>query len=136
MKRLIIALILLLGLVTVLWPAAAAAKTTDDKLFAACAQAPDSPICKDKNTSGNPITKTINTAANIIALITGVAAVIIIIVSGLMFTTAGGATPGQRAGDPNAIKKARLMLTGAIAGLVIVALAWTITRFVTDKFIQ
>jgi hypothetical protein len=77
----------------------------------------------------------IHTAADLIAAVAGVAAVIVIIISGFQFVTAGGASPGQRSGDPNKIKSARAALTGAIIGLVVVVLAWTLVTFVTDRFI-
>lgn len=105
-----------------------------------CTSAPSSPTCqqvKAQNSSGkDPALHIIQAATNIIAAVAGVAAVIIVVVSGIMFVTAGGATPGQRAGDPNRIKSARSALTGALIGLVIIALAWTIVTFVTNKFIK
>lgn len=116
-----------------------AATNTDNQLFKACdanSLTKDSPICKDRNTTTNPVNDKIKVAADIVALAAGAAAVILIIVSGFKFITAGGASPGQRSGDPNAIKSARATLTAAIIGLVIIALAWTIVTFVTDRFIQ
>ena len=107
-----------------------------------CNQAPDSEVCKEFQSQGidDPISGpggVINTAASIIAIIGGIAAVIIIIISGLMFVTAGGAAAGQRAGDnPNRAKKAQAALTGAVIGLVVIALAWAITRFIVDRVIQ
>jgi hypothetical protein len=102
-----------------------------------------SPTCQQAANQGgqtsNKLTGTTNiiqVAANIIAVITGVAAVIMIIISGIKFITAGGAAPGQRSGDPNAIKSAQATLTAAVIGLIIVALAWTIVRFVTDNLIK
>lgn len=101
---------------------------------------PSNPTCTDSQKqvkSGNdPVITEIQDAANIIAVIAGIGAIIMIIVSGLMFVTAGGATPGQRSGDPNRIKSAKQALTAALAGLFIIALAWTITRFITDRLIQ
>lgn len=105
-----------------------------------CGQASDSTVCKQAakqaEQNNNPVTDIVNTAANIIALIAGVAAVVMIIISGFKFITAGGVAPGQRSGDPNQIKSARATLTYSVIGLVVVALAWTITRFITDKIIQ
>lgn len=101
----------------------------------------DSPVCKDSasaqgdNANKNVVLRDIQAAANIIASLAGVAAVIIIIISGLSFVTAGGAAPGQRSGDPNKIKSARSRIVNASIGLVIIALAWTITRFVLDKIL-
>lgn len=107
-----------------------------------CAEAPDSKVCDEFQSQGDedPISGPsgiISTAANIIALIGGIAAVIIIIISGLMYVTAGGAAVGQRAGDsPNRAKKAQQTLMGAVIGLVIIALAWSITRFIIDRLLQ
>lgn len=115
-----------------------------NKLFdpGICNQAPDSEVCKDAKGQGtdDPISGPggiISTAANLIALVGGIAAVIIIIISGLMYVTAGGAAVGQRAGDsPNRAKKAQQTLVGAVIGLVIIALAWSITRFIIDRLLQ
>ncbi|MBI2007965.1 hypothetical protein HYS85_01880, partial [Candidatus Saccharibacteria bacterium] len=115
-----------------------------DKLISpdVCNQAPSSEVCKEaQNQSGDdPISGPggiINKAANIIAIISGVAAVIIIIIGGIMYATAGGAAVGQRAGDsPNRAKKAQAAITGALIGLVVIALAWTITRFIVDRVVQ
>ncbi|HET7827356.1 MAG TPA: hypothetical protein VFK97_00615 [Candidatus Saccharimonadales bacterium] len=101
--------------------------------------ASSSPACQG-NASQNgkttdPAVNIIRTAANIIALVAGIAAVIMIIIAGFQFVTAGGASPGQRSGDPNKIKSARATLANALIGLVIIALAWTIVTFVTDHFI-
>jgi hypothetical protein len=110
-----------------------------DPLSDVCKQAPQSPTCqqvKAQQVKGtDPIVSTIHEAANIIALIAGAAAVIIIIYSSFMFVTAGGASPGQRSGDPNRIKSARASLTGGIIGLAVIALAWTIVNFVIEKII-
>jgi ABC-type Fe3+ transport system permease subunit len=96
-----------------------------------------SPTCqqnKEQNgTSKNPGIDLIQTAVNLIALLAGIVAVIMIVVSGFMFITAGGATPGQRSGDPNRIKSARTTLTNSLIGLVVIALAWAIVTFVTTQ---
>ena len=99
----------------------------------------NSPLCSDstKNSTNNPVTDTIKKVANIIVIIAGVAAVITIIISGFMFITAGGSIAGQRAGDnPAKAAKAKSALSASLVGLVVVALAWTIVTFVTDKFIH
>lgn len=107
-----------------------------------CNQAPDSEVCKTANAQGtdDPISGPggiISKAANIIAAIGGVAAVIIIIISGFMYMTAGGAAVGQRAGDsPNRAKKAQSAMVGAVIGVIVIALAWAITRFIVDRVIQ
>src|SRR3989344_2849586 len=107
-----------------------------------CDQAPDSQVCQEAQVPNpeDPISGpggVINTAANIIAMIGGIAAVIVIIISGIMFITAGGAPGGQRAGDsPGRAKKAQATLIGAVIGLIIIALSWSITRFIVDRVVQ
>jgi hypothetical protein len=98
-------------------------------------KAKDSPACQQaKNEGGdtnNRVTgpkNIINVAANILALVTGIAAVIMIIVSGLTMVIS--------AGNSESFKAAQHRLTGAVVGLIVVALAWIIIRFVTDKLIQ
>lgn len=107
-----------------------------------CDQAPTSEVCKAAKSQGtdDPISGSggiISTAANILAILGGVAAVIVIIVSGIIYVTAGGAVTGQRAGDsPNRAKKAQAAMMGALIGLVVITLAWAITRFIVDRVIQ
>lgn len=107
-----------------------------------CPQNSPSEVCRAAEGQGttDPVSGPgglINKVANIIALIAGVVAVVVIIISGIMYATAGGAPGGQRAGDsPNNAKKARQALIGALIGLVVVALAWSITRFIVDRVVQ
>lgn len=102
----------------------------NNQLFGACndnvSQSANngSSVCSSKNTTQNPIVKNINVAANIIAAVAGVVAVIMAIISGLTFVSSGG--------SPEAIANAKKQLTYAIVGLVVIALAWAITRFVVD----
>ncbi len=55
----------------------------------------------------------------------GVAAVVMMIVAGIQMTTS--------AGDPGAVKKAKMTLTYAIIGLVVAILAYAIVNFVIRK---
>lgn len=118
----------------VLLPTAAFAQTkTNDQIFAGCSSAPNSSICQDRTNqnqdpSKNPVNHLINVAASIIALITGIAAVIFVIVGGLTMVTS--------AGKAEAVANARKRITYAIIGLVIVALAWAIITFLTNKLIH
>lgn len=100
----------------------------DSQLFAACKQAPTSAICQDKGTKTNPVNHIIHVAADIVAALTGVAAVVFIILGGLTMVTSGGNT--------EAVANARKRIIYAVIGLVIVALAWTIITFLTDKLIK
>lgn len=112
----------------------------NDQLFGACSgKASSSSICqgKDQGSNGqNPATHIINVAANIVAIMTAIGAIIMIILGGITYMTAGGATPGQRAGDANKVAGAKRQITYAVVGLIVVFLAWAITRFVTDRVLQ
>ena len=135
-------LILCLSLVLALFAAGAKSFAATDPLGGVCTgDSADSAVCQQaRNSDGkNPVAGPnglISKASNVIAVIGGVVAVIMIIISGFMFVTAGGAPVGQRSTDPNQLKKARATLAGALIGLIVIALAWTITRFVTDNVIK
>lgn len=110
--------------------ALAAAPTTNDQLFSACgtnSKTAKSPICKPP-ASTNPVNQKIKVAADIVAISTGVAAVIFIILGGLTMITS--------AGNTEAVANARKRITSAIIGLVVVALAWLLISFVTDRLIK
>ena len=118
-----------------------ASKTSAIDLFgSACKQANGSSVCNQAKEQGNknPIAGPnglISKAANLLAIVGGVIAVIMVIYSGFLFVAAGGSPIGQRSTDPNQLKKARATLVGALIGAIVIALAWTITRFVTDRII-
>lgn len=80
--------------------------------------------CNDAN-GADPLQERIQTIINILTIIIGIVAVILIIINGLRFITAGG--------DSNAISAARNGLLYAIVGLIIVALAQAIVRFVLSR---
>jgi hypothetical protein len=84
-------------------------------------------VCSTQNTNANPAIHVIHVTADIFAVMTGIVAVIMIIVSGITMITSGGNT--------EAVGKARKRLVNSIIGLIIVALAWTIVVFFTDKLI-
>jgi len=117
--------------------ASPAAHADDKQLFAACDRLaqenknnPDfkpSPICASKGTTTDPVNHIIHVTADIFALLTGLAAVILIITSGISMITS--------AGNADAVGNARKRITNAVIGLVLVALAWTIVSFATDKLI-
>ncbi|MEO6513585.1 MAG: pilin [Candidatus Saccharimonadales bacterium] len=64
----------------------------------------------------------ITNVINILSAVIGVAAVIMIILAGFKYITSGG--------DPSGVKSAKDSLIYAIVGLLVVALAQTIVRFV------
>ena len=86
---------------------------------------PDSKGC---GTADNGVNKIIKVAINLISVIAAVIAVIMIIVSGFKYITARG--------DSNQITSARNSLLYAIVGLVVVAFAQVIVRFVLAKSIH
>ncbi|SRR6266404_4434610 len=125
-------LIIFISIILFISPALVfAAATTSDQLFNACdtnSQTANSPICKDRNTTTNPVNHTIKVAADIVAIATGLAAVIFIILGGLTMITS--------AGNTEAVASARKRITYAAIGLVVVALAWVMISFVTDRLIK
>jgi len=107
---------------------ALAVTDANNKVFAICASNPSATICKEKNPTEDPVVRIIRAAANIIALLTGAMAVIFIILGGITMITSNGSS--------EAVANARKRIIYAVIGLLIVALAWTVIAFVTDKFIQ
>lgn len=78
--------------------------------------------CSDNGTSLNGVVKAI---LNILSIAVGIAAVVMIILAGLKYITSGG--------EASNVSSAKNSLLYAIIGLVIVALAQTIVRFVLSK---
>ena len=64
-----------------------------------------------------------------IYFLAGVVAVISIIVGGFLYTTSNGSN-----GDASKVKTAKDVILYAVVGLVVVAMAFTITGFVIGKF--
>lgn len=78
--------------------------------------------CPGEDVAENRVNSIITTVINIFSLIVGVVAVVMIIIGGLKYITSGG--------DSGNITSAKNTLLYAIIGLVIVALAQIIVRFV------
>lgn len=76
-------------------------------------------------TGGTQIEDVIAAAINLISIVVGVIAVIMIIIGGLKYIMSSG--------DSNNINSAKNTILYAIIGLVIVALAQVIVRYVIDK---
>lgn len=79
----------------------------------------------NENAAGLTVNRVIASAVNIISLIVGVAAVIMVIIGGFKYITSNG--------DSNSISSAKNTILYAIIGLVIVALAQGIVRFVMSR---
>jgi hypothetical protein len=131
MKRIIIILSLLLGLLTpVVAPTLVLAQT--EPLKEACDQTKGSQkpaTCYNiANPNENPITGPngiIIKASRIIALITGAAAVIVIMVAGLRYIVS--------AGDPNSVNTAKNAILYAMVGLVVSVFAPIVIGFVLQR---
>lgn len=77
------------------------------------------------NAASDRISSTLQKIINILTIIVGIAAVISIIINGLRFITANG--------DANSITSARNGVIYSLIGLVIVALAQVIVRFIIQQ---
>lgn len=77
------------------------------------------------NTGTIDLTSTIKLVVNVISMIVGVVAVIMIIWGGMKYITSGG--------ESNKITSAKNTIIYALIGLIIVALAQFIVRFVLSK---
>ncbi len=84
---------------------------------------------KDKITGGLPggtdTTVVQTNIVNFILYVVGILAVVMVIVAGVQMTTS--------AGDPGAVKKAKMTMMYAIVGLVIAVLAYAIVNFVIGR---
>ena len=116
----IMAIVLSLGLL----PALTYADTASDiqgGVNAAAGCDSTTTTCKTSN-AGTNISSTLATVINLLSLIVGIIAVIVIIVAGLSYVTSGG--------DDGKVSNAKKMIINAAIGLVIVAFAQIIVRFV------
>lgn len=126
MKRFLISLALLLGLsmgtAITMHSAVAAAETARDQVCQGVnAAAGGSGGCTDTG----DVNKIIKVVINTFSVVVGVVAVIMIIVAGFKYITSGG--------DSGSISSAKNTLIYAIVGLVVVALAQGIVRFVLSR---
>lgn len=112
---------LLLGAVTLVSPAYAA--TTDAKAQV-CAGV-SGQVGGNCNAGGADLSKIIKAVLYILSALAGIAAVIMIIVSGLRYITSGG--------DAQAVSGAKRSLIYAIVGLVVVAVAQILVKFVLSN---
>lgn len=79
---------------------------------------------KDPLTGENGVLKKVSV---FMALLGGVAAVILLLIGGIRYVLA--------AGDPQKATSARQMITGAIVGLAIIAVAYSLVVFVVSKLV-
>lgn len=76
-------------------------------------------------TAGSRVQTVLKLALNVFSFVVGFIAIIMIIIGGLKYITSGG--------DPNSVNGAKNTILYAAIGLVIVALAQFIVRFVIEK---
>lgn len=124
MKKILVTLALLTGLLMPTLAVQAASAETVDVFPSGCTAA----ICKDTSKNKNPIfgpDGVMTKATHILAIFVGVVATIAIIVSGLMMITAGG--------DATKTANARRALAYALVAVVIAIMAQLIVSFVLDN---
>lgn len=122
--------VLLLAVVPLAVPAAVYADTVQDGV---CSGASDLKIstgattatCDTDNTATEKVNSTITTVINVFSTLVGVIAVIMIIYGGMRYITSGG--------DSGKITSAKNTIIYALIGLVVVALAQFIVKFVLNK---
>ena len=77
----------------------------------------------------NPVTNAnaaVDGMLSAVYIAAGIVCVVVIIIGGFMYTSA--------AGDPALLKRARELIIGAVIGLVVIIMAFTITQFVLGRF--
>jgi cytochrome bd-type quinol oxidase subunit 2 len=120
-NRIMITMVLMGGMLAPLAPATVYAQTKDD-------------ICEgvaitggncDPASAGTSVESVVRTVINLLSLIVGIVAVIMIIIGGLKYITSSG--------DSANVSSAKNTILYAIIGLVVVALAQVIVRFVLNK---
>lgn len=88
----------------------------------------DSPVCREKNKTGDPITGPngiLTRVIQILVFIIGIAAVIMIIINGLRYIISNG--------DSGAVNSAKNGIIYALIGLVVAILAQAIVSFVLNR---
>lgn len=124
LKNLALSLLVIAGLLIVLTPAATSALDCD-------ASTKNAIQCGSNNVSGTTgnaqktVNDTITSVINILSVLVGIAAVIMIIIGGFRYITS--------AGDTTKVAGAKNTILYAVIGLVIVALAQVIVKFVLGK---
>ena len=83
--------------------------------------------CITDETAGNQVNETVTLALNLFSAIVGIIAVVMIIVGGVKYITSQG--------ESSNITAAKNTILYAVIGLVVVALAQIIVRFVLERFV-
>ena len=94
-----------------------------DPLANACADNPDSEICKNKDEDASSL---IGTIINVLLFLVGTLSVIMIIVSGIFYVTSSG--------DSSKVARAKNTLLYSVVGLVISFIAFAVVNWVLKLF--
>jgi uncharacterized membrane protein len=132
-KRIIVSIAATLGMLApIAAPVAVSAQTDIDGNLACGAELdfstnPDGTAdCKTENANaGTRVNDIVTAVINILSLVVGVVAVIMIIVGGLRYITSNG--------DSGQVGNAKNTILYAVVGLIVVALAQVIVRFVVNR---
>lgn len=81
--------------------------------------------CDAGATAGTEVNNVIDTVVNILSIVVGIVAVIMIIIAGFRYITSNG--------DSGAVSGAKNTIIYALVGLVVVALAQVIVKFVVNR---
>lgn len=124
MKRALLLCLTLLtvGTSAVVWQSSTALAASKDKICEGVGLASGDTGCAD---SSGSLQKIVDAVINIFSMIIGVVAVIMIMLGGFKFITAGG--------DSGKVSSARNTIMYAVIGLVVVAFAQFLVRFVIYK---
>lgn len=131
LKRIVFSIVAALGLLSPLAiPTVANAQDIEENLKCGANLKFSSPengceVDSAGNTAGERIDQIVSQVINILSLAVGVVAVIMIIVGGFKYITSGG--------DSGNVTGAKNTILYAVVGLIVVALAQVIVRFVVDR---
>jgi uncharacterized membrane protein len=127
-KRILLTLVATLGLVV---PMAAVASAEDVNVNGGLACGANIEFTTGANCdadgtgAGTKVDNLVKNVINILSLVVGIAAVVMIIIGGLRYVTSNG--------DSGQVGNAKNTILYAVVGLVVVALAQVIVRFVVDR---
>ena len=123
MKKLIIALLFMVGFMAAGVALSSSGVMAIDPFDQCSAQNSDSSICSSTDDNVNDL---IGTIVNTMLLIVGILAVIVIIIGGIMFVTS--------AGNQQAVTNAKNAVLYSVIGLVVAFLAYAIVNWVFNIF--
>lgn len=125
-KRFLLSSLLLSGFIAsafAFFPADVRAQTAQDQILTGIDEACAGASCA--NETNDTLQNTVTSVINILSLVVGTVAVVMVIVGGMKYVSSQG--------DSSAIASAKNTIVYALVGLVIVALAQVIVRFVVQR---